>query len=116
MRIQVIFRKLHCNEAITDYIRRRVHFALGRFVTAIRSVHVYVMDENGPRGGEDKRCRVLITRHGGEQMIADRRGAGLHEVIDQSLQSASHSVGRSLDRKPSRQDMGRNLWPVVPNN
>jgi putative sigma-54 modulation protein len=110
MRIQIVSRKLRYEEATTEYIHRRVHFALGRFAGAIRGVQVFLTDENGPRGGEDKRCRVLISMKGGERLVLDRCGASLHDAVDKSLQRAGHSLGRSLGRKRPRLDMGRNLW------
>jgi putative sigma-54 modulation protein len=116
MRVQIVARKLRCDEATTDYIRRRVHFALGRFATAIRGVQVHVTDENGPRGGEDKRCRVLVSRQGGERLVVEGRGMSLQEVVDQSLRRASHSLSRTLERRRLRLDLGRNLWPPVPNS
>jgi hypothetical protein len=113
MRIQIVCRKLHCEESMTDYIRRRIHFALGRFAPAIQSVQVYLGDENGPRGGQDKRCRVLIVRKRSESIVVEKRGANVHEVVAQSLQRAGHSLARLLGRKRLGMDMDRNAGPAV---
>ena len=115
MRIQIVSRKLRYEEATTEYTHRRAHFALGRFAGAIRGVQVSLMDENGPRGGEDKRCRVLITLKSGGRLVLEHTAARLHDAVDQCLQRAGHSLGRSLGRKRPRLDMGRNLWPAVSN-
>jgi putative sigma-54 modulation protein len=116
MRIQIVSRKLRHERATSEYIHRRVHFALGRFAGAIRGVQVFLTDENGPRGGEDKRCRVLISMKGGERLVLDRCAVSLHDAVDQSLQRAGQSLGRSLGRKRPRLDMGRNLWPPASYN
>ena len=116
MRIEIVSRKMHCEEATTEYIHRRVHFALGRFAGAIRGVQVSLSDENGPRGGEDKRCRVVISLNGGERLVLERTAANMQDAVDQSLQRAGHSLGRTLGRKRPRLDMGRNLWPPNMNN
>jgi putative sigma-54 modulation protein len=116
MRIEIVSRKLRYEKATTEHIHRRVHFALGRFAGAIRGVQVCLMDENGPRGGEDKRCRVIVSLNGGERLVLERSAASLHDAVDQSLQHAGHSLGRSLGRKHPRLDLGRNLWPPASKN
>ena len=113
MRIQIVSRKLRCTETTKDYICRRVHFALGRFVEAIRGVQVYLSDENGPRGGEDKRCRVLVTLGQGEPLVVESRGENVSDVVDRSMQRASRAISRFFGRKAPRLDMGGNLWPTT---
>jgi hypothetical protein len=49
--------------------------------------------------------------NGGEQLVMERTAANLQDAVDQSLQRASRSLGRTLGRKRLRLDMGRNLWP-----
>ena len=112
MRIQIVSRQLHCSETTKDYICRRVHFALGRFVSAIRGVQVYLSDENGPRCGEDKRCRVTVALVRGHPLVIESRGQNVKDVVDRSMQRASRAISRSLGRKAPRLDMGRNLWPI----
>ena len=41
-------------------IRRILASALGRFARRVRTVHVWLEDVNGPRGGVDIRCRIEV--------------------------------------------------------
>jgi hypothetical protein len=49
--------------------------------------------------------------NGGEQLVLERTAANMQDAVDQSLQRAGRSLGRTLGRKRPRLDMGRNLWP-----
>ena len=44
-----------------DTISGRITRALARFSDRISSVNVAIVDENGPRGGIDKLCRVSVV-------------------------------------------------------
>jgi hypothetical protein len=51
---------------LKTFARRRLSRVLGPFAGRVRRVAVWLEDVNGPRGGEDKRCRieVQLTRRG----------------------------------------------------
>lgn len=113
MRIQIVAKSLRCEQLMEEHIRRRVHFALGRFMGTIHGVQIHLFDENGPRGGEDKRCRTIVTWRKGEPLVAESRGSDLTAVIDESIQRAGRAMGRAVNRRFNRLDLGRNLWPSV---
>jgi hypothetical protein len=47
-------------EALDEFIRDRLRFAMARFQNAVGEVRVRLSDDNGPRGGTDKRCRFEV--------------------------------------------------------
>ncbi|MBX6313964.1 MAG: HPF/RaiA family ribosome-associated protein, partial [Isosphaeraceae bacterium] len=49
------------DDALKGHLERRLRFALGRFMRRIDRVIVRLSDINGPRGGVDKRCLILVT-------------------------------------------------------
>lgn len=61
MQIEICGREIKVSERLHDHIERRVHFALERFAERIRKVRVQVRDFNGPRGGVDKNCQLVIS-------------------------------------------------------
>lgn len=94
MLIDVTSRKLNLTEEQQAWIERRIHFALGRFITHIRRVSVIFRDINGARGGVDKECRLQISLlpHG-EVVVAD---------VDTSVEGASANVSERAARTVAR--------------
>lgn len=46
--------------------------ALGRLGQRLRRVDVYLTDVNGPRGGPDKRCRIVARLATGSPVVVSR--------------------------------------------
>ena len=50
---------------LTAHVERRLRFALTRFSGRIGRVNVFLTDQNGPRGGIDKTCRIVVRLRDG---------------------------------------------------
>ena len=109
MRLKIVSRSLHLSEAIRDRLERRAQFALGRFAAVIRTVQVSLLDENGPRGGIDKRCRVLVSPRRGRPIIVEGRGDQLQPLVDHTLERAGRTLARAVKRTTARGCEGRRL-------
>lgn len=81
---------------LKDYIRRRVHFSLGRFAGRIGSLSIRLADLNGPRGGVDKRCDIRVDVGLRQQVIVSERQANLHAAIAFAMERAERAVERKL--------------------
>ena len=68
--------------------KRRMQFALGRFGRSVRSMTVRIADLNGPRGGVDQRCSVVV------RLAAPRRAI----VIEETAEQAGMAIARAADR------------------
>ncbi len=64
MRTDIRGYQLTISDALRTHIERRLHFALSRFGARILHVAVRLEDINGPRGGVDKRCRIVVALAG----------------------------------------------------
>jgi hypothetical protein len=93
---------MELNETAENLLRRRVHFAFGRFAGNIQNVSVTVMDENGPRGGVDKRCRVMVKRRRGNPVIVEGESDEIRQLVDFTLQRAGRTLAREIKRELCR--------------
>lgn len=85
-----------------ERLEKRLHFALGRMSHRVRRIQVHLADENGPRGGIDKSCTVLVKlARGGEVVIADR-DADLSALLDRAVNRAGQAVLRQMSRVRDR--------------
>jgi putative sigma-54 modulation protein len=89
---------LTLTEELRSRAERSIHFALGRFSTSIRSVSTLLADQNGPRGGIDKRCSVLVRGRGWQVVVHDD-DADAMVAMDRAADRAARSVARKLDRR-----------------
>ena len=98
MRMVVQSRKLAITENLYRSLERRVHFALSRFNQRIRAVFVTLEDVNGPRGGVDKRCQVVVQLGSPRESFHRRYGRGFESAIAHATERAGRAVSRQLDR------------------
>ena len=107
MKIELRFRGLEPSEALRSHAARRIHFQLSRFNGQIASVSIRLSDTNGPKGGVDKHCRVVVRGPVLSQVTVDENGADPHAVLGAALERASHAVGRELERMRAVRHRGR---------
>ena len=99
MNINVHIRTADLDGALRTYIKRRLHFSLGRFAGKLGSVRVNVRDVAGARDTLDTACsiraEILPSRHVLRQEAVD---VNLYVAID----LATERIGRSFERELER--------------
>lgn len=94
-------------QALTDHVRRRLGFALRPYSDRMQRVSVRVGDENGPRGGVDKFCRIHVHLIGAPVALTEDVGTDLYGAIDRAADRIGEVVGRRLDRTRPVRDAAR---------
>jgi len=84
--------------ALTLHARRRLGFGLTRHADRIARVTMRLGDENGPRGGPDKFCRLQVTLVDAPQVVIRDCGPDLYAVIDRASDRAGRAVAKQLER------------------
>ncbi|GAB4129025.1 HPF/RaiA family ribosome-associated protein [Thermopirellula anaerolimosa] len=102
MDLRVLTRRVNLDEATHELVERRINFAVDQFNGWINSVEVVLEDVNGPRGGVDKECRVLVSLKGGKLIKIEDRDADLVTVINRAADRLSQVVGRELEKRRDR--------------
>ena len=97
MRVEFRSRGIVTSEKLRQHAVRRIHFALSRFGRAISSVVVRVGDINGPRGGADKRCYVIVRGPALRSLCVEDLSADPYVAIDLAVERAARTAGRALD-------------------
>jgi putative sigma-54 modulation protein len=88
--------------ALAEHARRRLRFGLTRHSYRIHRVVVRLGDQNGPRGGEDKVCRIRVYLLNAPVAVIVDVGADLYAVIDRAADRAGRAVVKHLDRSRGR--------------
>jgi len=83
---------------LKHYLERRLLFALGRFGRRVTGVSVWISDENGPKGGIDKRCAIAARLKGAGEVRVEEVGAELWFAIDCAAGRLHRAVSRRIER------------------
>lgn len=89
---------------LPDHIERRLQFALSRFDGRIHKVLVFLQDQNGPKGGIDKVCRVLVKTRGYGAIVAAVVDSDWMVAVDRATTRIGHAVARQIERLRSQHE------------
>lgn len=102
MKTQISTRNVPLGEDERDRIERRLYFTLGRFSSRIVSVNMMLQDENGTRGGLNKKCRVVVRLRGASDVVVEGCGEETLSVVDRTANRAGRVVSRALGMRRHR--------------
>ncbi|WP_432454465.1 MULTISPECIES: HPF/RaiA family ribosome-associated protein [unclassified Agarivorans] len=98
MQIDMQSRHLPLTPSLQDYIRRRLHFAMGSQYQRIKRIMVRLSDTNGTRGGNDKRCQILVKLSGQADVVIEDTQSQISVAVDRAASRASRTVNRKIAR------------------
>jgi ribosomal subunit interface protein len=93
---------------LRSYGEQRLGFALDRHRERIARVRVTLADVNGPKGGEDKSCKVEVRLRGGRTVRASVVDADAYAALGVAAHRAGRALSRALERE--RATMLELLW------
>ena len=96
MKLRMSARGVELSAELNEYIRRRVHFSLGRFAGRIQSVSISLADVNGPRGGLDKICDVRVNAGLRNPLMVRERQGNVHAAVAFAVERAERALRRQL--------------------
>lgn len=98
MRIEIQALGFPLAAALLEHTERRLSFALTRTSDRIKRVVVRLGDTNGPRGGEDKFCKIQVVLEHAPPVLIEDTGADLYAVINRAAERAGRNVAKCVDR------------------
>ena len=102
MRLEIRSHDLEFDQELRDSIESRIRFVLARSSNRITRVTVFLSDINGPRGGIDKRCRIVVRLVPAGQVFVEDTDTDLGVVVDRAMDRVGQSVRRELERQRER--------------
>ncbi len=99
--IKLFDGSIKTSEAQYDYIMTKVGAAAGRLKDEICTIDVRLTDVNGPKGGVDKQCSIVVTPPGLATVRVEEQAADYYAAIDAAAATLKKSLARSLERTKS---------------
>lgn len=95
---------LEASPALTAYVQRRVDAAVGRLTIARDAIVVRLSDDNGPRGGVDKRCRIVVR--GATPLVVEAVDEDAFAAVDRACDRLASVAVREEGRRRSGRGPG----------
>ncbi len=102
MLVEIRARHGRLTRSLEEQLERRLHFALARFGGRIRRVSAFLEDINGPRGGENQRCRIEVRLVPSGTIMAEATGSEVASAVGRAAERIARRVRDALDRKRTR--------------
>lgn len=81
-----------------ELVRHRCEYAFDRFRSVIREIRVTARDENGPRGGNDIHCTILVSLTKLADVIVHEQAVSFEIAISAAIDRAAYQVSRRIHR------------------
>ncbi|MCB1956010.1 MAG: ribosome-associated translation inhibitor RaiA [Rhodocyclaceae bacterium] len=112
MQVRIQAHDFDLTPALRSHVTQRVRFALTRYRDHVRRIEVRLSDENGPRGGVDKRCRLHLRVGGLPDIVIDDTEADLYAAVTRSAERAERALGRQIRRSRTLPSQRMREWPT----
>ena len=99
MEIEIQTRGFAVTDALRAHVAKRIETALAPFKRHVRRVVARLGDENGPRGGFDKTCRIGVSVGGAPDVFAADTRPNLYTAVDCAVDRLAAALVLRLNRK-----------------
>lgn len=96
MQLRIHSKNIELTQAIRQHIRERLNAALDQHAGRVGQVAVTVSDVNGPRGGIDQLCNVVVRLSNGKTLRHSRKGEDLYANVSLVADKVKRRVGREI--------------------
>lgn len=84
-------------------IRQKTRRMFGKICDSVKAINVTLDDVNGPKGGKDKNCRIIIRTKGIPDIIITDNQTSVMSAVNISLSRARRALLRKVKRKQKQQ-------------
>lgn len=99
MRLMIRSLNVKLPDTVYETIERQFQYALSRFESRIDSVQFTMWDNNGPRGGIDQACKVLVHLTDGTDIAVSEVQDNVLTAVARLADRVAQTVARTLERR-----------------
>jgi len=96
--IRLFDGSIKTSQAQYEYVMNKVGAAAARLKDAPCTVEVRLVDLNGPKGGVDKQCSIVVTPPGQGTLRVEEQAADYYAAIDAAAATLKKSLAKALER------------------
>lgn len=99
MELEIHGKRVGHSAALEQHVKDRLQAALDRHESRIDRVVVRLDDVNGPKGGNDMRCRILVRLARGWQVLIEETCEDAYESVTHAVNRVKNTLARQLDKR-----------------
>ena len=113
MLVNIQSRHFSLSTALSKYVKSKIQIMQSRYESKIISINVSLFDINGPKGGEDKCCKIVIKINGASSIVVQQTAEDLYNAINTCSRRARRAVKRQISVHPrARTKISDVLLPI----
>lgn len=113
MEVRILSDKFGLTPSLREYLERRLQFSFSGVHNNISLVVVRLRDLNGPRGGSDMMCQILVTIPGCPEIVIKEVQEDMYAAIDFAVQRAAYQAERQLTQRQQAKRRGPVYFPAM---
>ena len=102
MQIETHAQHIDLTKKVEELIERRLGFALDRFEDKLDRITVHLTDENGPKGGVCKRCRMVVHTNAHGMVVVEDTEDAIEAAICKTADSLRRALRRRFEKSRDR--------------
>ena len=113
MLVNIQSRHFSLSTALSKYVKSKIQIMQSRYESKIISINVSLFDINGPKGGEDKCCKIVIKINVTSSIVVQQTAEDLYNAINTYSRRARRAVKRQISVHPrARTKISDVLLPI----
>lgn len=94
MEVRIMTDKFCLTPSLRDYLNRKLQFSFAGVRNNILLAVIRLRDLNGPRGGRDMQCQILVTMPGCPEVVIKEVQEDMYNAIDVAAERAAYRAER----------------------
>lgn len=116
MQVTINSRSPEIGPSLRQHLEHRLESALERLSGWVRTATIYLDDINGPRGGQCKRCRVIVAARGIEPVVVTETGHNEFASATRAIRRAKTAIQRRVKQRRDRKTKATRHLPIDTEN
>ena len=107
MNITARAQDFELSDAIDQFVHSRLSVALDRFREDVIAIDVFLKDENGPKGGIDKRVTIRVRMRNRHPFAVETTHEDLYAAVTKGVKRTKRAIRRHIrkSRRISRRSL-----------
>ena len=114
MNIIVRAKGVELDDQSKRFLVENTRSALSRFEDRVMAVDVFVSDENGPKGGDDKNAVFRVRLTNGHVLTTETTKGDFYAAFAAGIKTTKRTVRRSIKKSAQLEKVSFRTLPVSP--